>query len=139
MSPTADTRTGRKAYADCRRDCRNTGINIHCNPQIGMRDNVILQFNQKIIPAKAMFGIRVFVGIPDGIAKQQMAFALQIHEHLLDGRMSMASLVNASVIQVFKIRGSMKIEEVRTRVMYVAFRHPEFQWQEMRHHDLGLL
>jgi len=28
MSPTADARTGRKAYADCRRDCRNTGINI---------------------------------------------------------------------------------------------------------------
>ena len=28
MNPTADARTGRKAYADCRRDCRNTGINI---------------------------------------------------------------------------------------------------------------
>lgn len=28
MSPTADARTGRKAYADCRRDCRNAGINI---------------------------------------------------------------------------------------------------------------
>lgn len=28
MSPTADARTGRKAYADCRRDCRNTGVNI---------------------------------------------------------------------------------------------------------------
>ena len=28
MCPTADARTGRKAYADCRRDCRNTGINI---------------------------------------------------------------------------------------------------------------
>ena len=28
MSPTADARTGCKAYADCRRDCRNTGINI---------------------------------------------------------------------------------------------------------------
>ena len=28
MSPTADARTGRKAYADCHRDCRNTGINI---------------------------------------------------------------------------------------------------------------
>ena len=28
MSPTADARTGRKAYADCRRDCRNTRLNI---------------------------------------------------------------------------------------------------------------
>ena len=28
MNPTADARTGRKAYADCRRDCRNTGINV---------------------------------------------------------------------------------------------------------------
>ena len=34
MSPTADARTGRKAYADCRRDCRNTGINI----QTGQRE-----------------------------------------------------------------------------------------------------
>jgi hypothetical protein len=34
MSPTADARTGRKAYADCRRDCRNTGINI----QTGLRE-----------------------------------------------------------------------------------------------------
>ncbi len=28
MNPTADARTGRKAYADCRRDFRNTGINV---------------------------------------------------------------------------------------------------------------
>lgn len=28
MNPTADARTGRTAYADCRRDCRNTGINV---------------------------------------------------------------------------------------------------------------
>ena len=34
MNPTADARTGRKAYADCRRDCRNTGINI----QTGQRE-----------------------------------------------------------------------------------------------------
>ena len=33
MSPTADARTGRKAYADCRRDCRNTGINIQRDQQ----------------------------------------------------------------------------------------------------------
>ena len=34
MSPTADARTGRKAYADCRRDCRNTGINIQRGQQV---------------------------------------------------------------------------------------------------------
>ena len=34
MSPTADARTGRKAYADCRRDCRNTGINIQTGQQV---------------------------------------------------------------------------------------------------------
>lgn len=33
MNPTADARTGRKAYADCRRDCRNTGINIQRDQQ----------------------------------------------------------------------------------------------------------
>ena len=33
MCPTADARTGRKAYADCRRDCRNTGINIQRDQQ----------------------------------------------------------------------------------------------------------
>ena len=33
MNPTADARTGRKAYADCRRDCRNTGINIQRGQQ----------------------------------------------------------------------------------------------------------
>ena len=33
MGPTADARTGRKAYADCRRDCRNTGINIQRDQQ----------------------------------------------------------------------------------------------------------
>ena len=33
MSPTADARTGRMAYADCRRDCRNTGINIQRDQQ----------------------------------------------------------------------------------------------------------
>ncbi len=33
MSPTADARTGHKAYADCRRDCRNTGINIQRDQQ----------------------------------------------------------------------------------------------------------
>ena len=27
MNPTADARTGRKAYADCRRDCRNLKSN----------------------------------------------------------------------------------------------------------------
>lgn len=34
MNPTADARTGRKAYADCRRDCRNTGVNV----QRGLRE-----------------------------------------------------------------------------------------------------
>ena len=33
MNPTADANTGRKAYADCRRDCRNTGINIQTGQQ----------------------------------------------------------------------------------------------------------
>lgn len=28
MNPTADAHAGRKAYADCRRDCRNMGINV---------------------------------------------------------------------------------------------------------------
>ena len=44
MSPTADARTGRKAYADCRRDCRNTGINI----QRGQRE-----FNTRALPSRS--------------------------------------------------------------------------------------
>ena len=94
-------------------------------------------FGQRCCPNLADSVCQI-VGIPDGIAKQQMPFALRIYVHLLDGRMSMASLVDASIIQVFKIRSSVKIEEVRTWVMYVALRHPEFQRQEIRHHDLGL-
>ena len=35
MNPTADARTGRKAYADCRRDCRNLRLGAQeriCTP-----------------------------------------------------------------------------------------------------------
>lgn len=51
----------------------------------------------------------------------------------------MARLPNASVIQVLEIFRPVEIEEVRAGVLPVPFRHLEFQRQEVRHHNFGML
>lgn len=64
-----------------------------------------------------------------------MPFAKFVNVLSLDGGMRVASLPNASVIQVLEILRPVKIEEVRVGVLSVPFCHIEFQWQKVRHRN----
>ena len=62
-------------------------------------------------------------------------FAFRIGNFPFHCSVCMACLPDAPIAHIFKIGRTMEIEEVRARVVPVAFRHFKFQGQEMRHHD----
>lgn len=68
-----------------------------------------------------------------------MLFAERVGVLALDGGVGVARLPDASVVQVLEVFGSVEIEKVRAGVVLVAFRHVEFQWQKVRHHDFRVL